>query len=239
MKIFNKEENKEVVYVQKEDLMQISLYYSQIPESIANDIKTFFQGFGYNSEKFVRYEDPEALEFFKNAHWIIDYKTYRELSTEELNSRFEALLLNRRSLSFIKYHFGEYKLSDEARHNLLYYEIISLINYELVQTKQKTLPFPSVIDSDGKAFSKYKCTIQSYIDGDTFILYRNNHSKFNNKAKVPMEFIDAIKPESANSYTEYLAKDNRCIIVKFKYDNRINKNTNLLAIVRQNIDKLV
>ena len=237
MKIFNKEDNVDVVYVQEEDLMQLRSYYGNMPFYLEDEIKDALSSANYNGEKFIRFTNPEAIKFFKNIGWIIDYKKCRALSDEELGENFENLLRNKEEIINDDTYFGNVSLTPAIKNKLLNYKIISLINYELVKSKEKTLPFPSVIDSDGKEFKKYHCVIKSCLDGDTFVLRHINNRHFGIGMKVPMEYIDAIMPEGANGYTEYLTKDHKSIIIKFKYNRSYRKDYQLFSLARKNVYK--
>ena len=238
MKIFNKENNIDVVYVEEDDLLQMRCYYGSIPFYLEDEIKDALNGNNYNGEKFIRFTSPDALKLFESLKWIVDYKQCRNLTDEELGENFETLLNNREEIMNDSSYFGNINLTNNSKNKLLNYKVISLINYELVKSKQKTLPFPSVIDSDGKEFRKYRCVVNSCLDGDTFILRHLNNRKFGSGVKVPMEFINAIIPENAIGYTEFLTKDHKSIIIKFKYDKNYQKDYQLFSLARKNVDKL-
>ena len=239
MKIFNQEDNQEVLYIQIDDLMQLRFYYGYISKNIEESIKNVLNNCSYNGDKFIKFSNPEIINFFKNIQWIINYKEYRNMNDNELSTDFENLLMEKKHLIKDDSYFGVSSLSENAKNNLLNYKIISLINFELVKRKQKKIPFPSVIDSDGKEYQKYRCIIKSYLDGDTFVLKHTNNNKFNSRAKVPMEFINAIKPQNATGYTEYLTKDFKSIIIKFNYDKALTTEKDILfKLVRKNANKI-
>ena len=239
MKIFNKEDNIDVVYVQEEDLMQLRSYYGNMPFYLEDEIKDALSSANYNDEKFIRFTNPEAIKFFKSIKWIVDYKQCRDLSDEELSENFENFLRNKEEIMADDTYFGNINLTPTIKNKLLNYKIISLINYELVKRKQKILPFPSVIDSDSKEFKRYHCIVKSYLDGDTFVMRHINNRRLGRGTKVPMEYIDAIMPEGANGYTEYLTKDHKSIIIKFTYDRNYRKDYSLFKLARKNIEKLI
>lgn len=85
MKIFNREDGQEVVYVQKYDMMFVTHNCETMPAALLND---FFSDIviinGDNRFEFVRFTDPAEVEFFRDQDWIIDYADYKDLSEEEI-----------------------------------------------------------------------------------------------------------------------------------------------------------
>lgn len=78
MKIFNKENGIEKVYVQEKDIKKLWEFCSNIPNSIYAN---------FNDEEkngFIEYSSKEEVEFFKTVDWIIDYKKFVKLSKEDL-----------------------------------------------------------------------------------------------------------------------------------------------------------
>lgn len=77
MKIFREKNGKEIVYLQLTDLDFIDECYSTMIHAIMHE------GIIEKNE-FVRFENPNTVQFIKKIDAIIDYNTYESLSLEEL-----------------------------------------------------------------------------------------------------------------------------------------------------------
>ena len=103
MKIFHKENNRTVVYVQMQDLMFIvhDLDDIAIPASIMNYF--FSKGFvivnDSNRFDFVKFDKEPEVAFFKNLNFIIDYNDYKDLTDEQFQERFKSVVGEYNSLA--------------------------------------------------------------------------------------------------------------------------------------------
>ncbi|MBR1413437.1 MAG: hypothetical protein IJ574_02055 [Bacilli bacterium] len=74
------------VYVQKNDIAYLNSTDISIPVSIY--LKTFGENGGIindnNRFEFVKFDDKNEIDFFKNLDWIIDYNEIKDLSIEQL-----------------------------------------------------------------------------------------------------------------------------------------------------------
>ena len=94
MKIFHKEEGKEVVYVNLKDItylydkieikMPNSIFRKVPPQVIVKKEKNQFL--------FVRFDKKEEVEFFKKYDFIVDYANYKNLTIEEIRKKREKTL---------------------------------------------------------------------------------------------------------------------------------------------------
>lgn len=96
MKIFHKENNRDVVYVQMVDLMFIvyDLDDIAIPASIMN---YFFSKYSVivndsNCFDFVKFDKEPEVVFFKTLNFIIDYNDYKDLTDEQFQERFKSVV---------------------------------------------------------------------------------------------------------------------------------------------------
>lgn len=86
MKIFGKENGKEKVYAQMNDIMFI-MHETDIAMPAAIIAKVFKNVVNVNDSnrfEFVEFYDKEVVEFFKQLDWIIDYCIYIKKSDEEI-----------------------------------------------------------------------------------------------------------------------------------------------------------
>ena len=94
MKIFHKEEGKEVVYVNLKDItylydkieikMPNSIFRKVPPQVIVKKEKNQFL--------FVRFDKKEEVEFFKKYDFIVDYANYKNLTIEEIRKKWAKTL---------------------------------------------------------------------------------------------------------------------------------------------------
>ena len=94
MKIFHKEEGKEVVYVNLKDItylydkieikMPNSIFRKVTPQVIVKKEKNQFL--------FVRFDKKEEVEFFKKYDFIVDYANYKNLTIEEIIKKWAKTL---------------------------------------------------------------------------------------------------------------------------------------------------
>lgn len=86
MKIFQKEENgKEVVFVQKKDILYFITEGREIPLCI---LEVFYKD-GVNPvdddlREFLKIEREEAVRFFKEKDYIIDYEQYKDFTVRQV-----------------------------------------------------------------------------------------------------------------------------------------------------------
>ena len=103
MKIFHKENNRTVVYVQMQDLMFIvhDLDDIAIPASI--HIKICPKGVTMvddsNRFDFVKFDKEPEVAFFKTLNFIIDYNDYKDLTDEQFQERFKSVVGEYNSLA--------------------------------------------------------------------------------------------------------------------------------------------
>ena len=91
MMLFNKENGKEKVYVQYQDLMELingdfnfSITCFLIDKLFKNDKALLVDD--SNRWKFVEFDKEEEVEFFRKQAWIVNFKEIRGKSFDELLS---------------------------------------------------------------------------------------------------------------------------------------------------------
>lgn len=93
---------KDGIYVQKNDIAYLTQSDKSIPESIF--LTVFGQG-SYtiiddsNRYEFVKFTSTEEIEYLNALNWIVDYNSLKDLSTEELENKFNELADKRRALA--------------------------------------------------------------------------------------------------------------------------------------------
>lgn len=89
-------DEKEIIYVQRQDISFLNRINDPIPASI------FFKAYpsgvnitdGSNRFDYLKFEEPEEVEFFKKADYIIDADEYKNLTIEEVELKFEEVRSN-------------------------------------------------------------------------------------------------------------------------------------------------
>ena len=91
MKIFNKENGVEKVYVQIDDILTLYKTEQYMPISIFD--KVFSSELTINENNrydFIEFYDKDEIEFFKAIDWIVDSKKLNKKSIDELNNAYKA-----------------------------------------------------------------------------------------------------------------------------------------------------
>lgn len=199
MKIFNKEQDKEKVYVQLNDIMELIQSNKPIPASIID--KLFGQEMlivdDENRDDFVEFDKKEEINFFKKQDWIVDYKKYRDLSPEDLKLLMEDTV---KRLDEITIEYNKITNDDKSKRAKLYDEY-GLLDYKIggmqqimrIKKGEYNPPFPIVPDSDGFSLgcddekNPYKLCIS--LDPNKYLLYRTDDVKLDENTCVPENFI--------------------------------------------------
>lgn len=89
MKIFNRENDQLVVYLQRKNIKAIIKYEDKAPKVIYKTAKQLgLSDFDEtHDEEFVRLTDKKTIDFLKRMHWIPDYRELRDLSDEDLEAK--------------------------------------------------------------------------------------------------------------------------------------------------------
>ena len=151
MKIFHTENNREVVYVQLQDIMYVSYETDLlIPASIyKKGLETIISPL--NRFQFVRLEDREDVEFFKDLDFIIDYDQYKNLSDEELKKE-EKELIEKANIIAEKWNNMTENVprknpSLSNTYNNIRYMLNFILEIYLIRHGQSSMPFPYFVNS--------------------------------------------------------------------------------------------
>jgi hypothetical protein len=102
MKIFNKENDKEVVYVQIRDID-----FLMATETEEIDYSIYRNAFGDNRPTlkdknltdFIRYSEESEVDFFKHISYILDFAEYINLPEEKLQAKCDNLWNERKKIT--------------------------------------------------------------------------------------------------------------------------------------------
>ena len=91
MKIFHKEENeKEVVFVQERDVFYFIRKNRKIPSIILEEYyKDGVKPVDADLSKFVKIDSDDAVKFFKEKDYIIDYNQYKDFTVRQLERKIK------------------------------------------------------------------------------------------------------------------------------------------------------
>ena len=111
MKIFNVEDGKKVVFVQLDDISMLLYDNSiRIPNSVLERFfKKDFIVTDENKSKFYLFKNPDEIDFFENIDWIIDFKEFYKMRSEELLSNIDEVKNELLSLSSYNSKFNNFE----------------------------------------------------------------------------------------------------------------------------------
>lgn len=123
MKIFTNHS----VYVQMKDITFMQYSQMAIPKGIRTRIFSLSSTFVCADEnEFVEIEGEEAITFFRNLDWIIDYDLYRDLSISEMEEKVKSVASTIDALQAIDYTEETY-VEKLARSEQLLHKIHSIL----------------------------------------------------------------------------------------------------------------
>ena len=199
MKIFNKENEQEKVYVQLNDIMELTQTNMPIPASIIDKVfgGKFLIVDDSNRDDFVEFDKKEEIDFFKSIEWITDYKKYRDLTQDELkllieetNKEIDDIATKYNTLSYTE---KENNLDLYERYNMLCLKIEDIKKIYLLKSGEYQLTFPLVPDSDGFSLgcddSEIPYKISASLDPQKYLLYREDGKELHNDDCIPSNFI--------------------------------------------------
>lgn len=151
MKLFHKENGKEVVYVQRQDMVHLFESNIAFPASIYN--KVFDKPVGIIDEtnrfEFIKFEKESEVEFFKKIKSIIDLDDYKDLTEEQFMKKMEKMVDEANSIG---YSWNEMSLQDRVKNQNLFWEredleymLTFLCELFFVLRGEKTMPFPDFV----------------------------------------------------------------------------------------------
>ena len=151
MRIFNKEKEKEIVYVQGKDIKFIEEQKIDSPplDGISKVV---------SDDTFVQFVDAEYVDFFKQQTYIPNYKTMRDISIDKL-----ALIIEEKAKRIATITKGyESTPKDERTTQTFFkekakreYEIASIQEYINTIKSKKAIPIPLAIDTDEMRISSH------------------------------------------------------------------------------------
>lgn len=152
MKLFHTEDGKEVVYVQRHDMMYINSEMDiPIPASV---FLKFFNGITIvddsNRFEFVKFEGEEAVNYFKELEFIIDFDHYKGFTDEQIDKEAEELAAKANEIAEKWNAMTKKKrkenISLREEYNKIGYMIQFLYVILSVKNKKREMPFPEFVE---------------------------------------------------------------------------------------------
>lgn len=237
MKIFNKENDKEKVYVQKKDLMMLKsadyFFKYRYVNFVEKNYNCIDNTSSDSNDLFIEFDEKDEVDFFKDIDFIIDYKKVRNYSLKDIKEEMNEIKEEIRNLEFRCISSDhEEKERIFARIQILEYKCKSYIELIKIKKNQKKILFPHAIDSNGlkvgdKDYSKYQ--FSALLDPNKIALHRKDGSPFRSGEDISQSFyFYGIKKYLCNMSennefltqyeTEtYMSSDNKQLIVEFKF----------------------
>ncbi len=179
MKILNKEDGVNKLYIQKNDLILIKQKYNTIPEKLDEVIRND----EINVNSFIEITDKGLIGYINLFKWVIDYKQYQNITVDEYNSLYENYI---RDLAKIDQEIYFKANSSDLQDSIIRKQIISKkINdiYLILQNvyNEKRIDLPLVVDSDKEGYKvsndNETYIIKQALDPNTIIVENENHEK--------------------------------------------------------------
>lgn len=238
MKIFNKENGIEKVYVQLDDISFLLKTCSDIPNSIQKRIYSDENTNISDSNKmdFVEFTEPEVIEFMRNQTWIVDYKQARDLSKKELKFLIKKTQLQIQAITrYLISKNGTDSLASSLvkQWNQLVHKSTS---YKILYQNtigNITIPIPLAPDSEGFSMTadnlETPYQIRAGLIPNTLLLFRKDGKPLSNQDQIPQNFIQSAiilniieQKSSQNSSKEFstsyqLSEDKRYFVIKVHF----------------------
>lgn len=243
MKIFNKEDNKDVVYVQNSDLFLLFSIGHKMPYEVYSKVVSddMFAD-SENDKSFTRFTDEESISFFRNLSFIIDFDKVNKRSDDDIDYLYNFTKNEKINLDN-KYILNSFNTNDDEVS--LQYMILDkqVSDYEDIINFRKgnnKIIFPIVPKSDA-----FRCETDSYggyylsecCDPDKLLLYKINGEEFRNDDTVPLDFLRnsillcAMESKDKSRFTQgfstkySLSEDSLYLIVQLRDEKNIKENS--------------
>lgn len=194
MRIFNKEKEKEIVYVQGKDIKFIE--EQKIDSPPLDGIRKVV-----SDDTFVQFVDAEYVDFFKQQTYIPNYKTMRDISIDKL-----ALIIEEKAKRIATITKGyESTPKDERATQTFFkekakreYEIASIQEYINTIKSKKAIPIPLAIDTDEMRISSHDSendpiNIGYSLDKKRLLFTKDSGKPFRSEDSIPKSlFFKAI-----------------------------------------------
>ena len=238
MKIFNKENNEEVAYVQKGDLGFMMHSCDGVPAAFLDE---FFNNIviinGDNRREFVRFNNPKIVKWLKDQDWIIDYRNYVNLSEDSImkKGRRIGFDLNETIEKHNSLPHGKERAKEYSKYELLGYKFDAIKEFLWYKQGHIKYDIPLVPDSEGfklDSGEKYDYMMQASLDPHKILLYRKDGKPLSKtEDDIPTAFID-----SGLSIAATEGKDNNTLTGDYVVKTELSEDEKYLVFVFHNME---
>ena len=196
MKIFNYENGKRVVYVQMNEFGRLMHAEEvSIPSSVFENIYSNILIIDdRNRYTFKRFDDENAVKFFEEQDWIIDYKKVRDFSeehflamAEDINQEMQKVANKYNSMSE-QVKSKNYKL--RCRFDMLEHKFYSLRDVLWFKQGHLKMDIPVVPDSDVPTSYSNDSKYQAFVglNPQQLLISKTNGEVYDRKEQCPLDF---------------------------------------------------
>lgn len=230
MKIINEENDRKKLYIQINDIINISHIYN-LKLSFLEDI---IKNNNMNND-FIEISNPDDIDLLNQFEFIVDYKKYKNISVDEYNSIYQEYI---REISRLNKEMI-YKRKKESINKIL--EQIDIISGQikdifvilLNKYNNKKINLPIVSDSDKDWYKVNNFIIKQSLDPNSIIIEANDDQVLNekslNKENIYL-FYEIVRSKdnslNQNIYSNYTISylDNKKVIITYNYNKKeLNK----------------
>ena len=230
MKIINEENDRKKLYIQINDIINISHIYN-LKLSFLEDI---IKNNNMNND-FIEISNPDDIDLLNQFEFIVDYKKYKNISVDEYNSIYQEYI---REISRLNKEMI-YKRKKESINKIL--EQIDIISGQikdifvilLNKYNNKKINLPIVSDSDKDWYKVNNFIIKQSLDPNSIIIEANDDQVLNekslNKENIYL-FYEIVRNKdnriNQNIYSNYTISylDNKKVIITYNYNKKeLNK----------------
>lgn len=213
MKIFNEENGVKKVYVQLNDIARIIHSNCAIPVSIMQ--RFFYNVFIVTDEnrwKFEEFTDKNELEFFEGLDWIVDFRTYKNMTEKEI---IDCGMMAASEMDEVAREYNKKieTASDEvleelmSKHEDLEHKMYSIREILWFKQGYREMPLPEVVDSEGFKLSgdndEFPYVAQQGLNPFQYIIFRKDGAPLKGSEILPLGFIQSAQALSINENMEH------------------------------------
>ena len=230
MKILNNEDGVQKLYIQVNDIINISHLYKLKYEFLEDILKN-----NKMNNDFIEISNSTDIDILEQFDWIIDYKKFKNISIDEYNSMYQDYIREISKLNKEMIYHNKKKNINQIieKIDIISSQIRDL--FAILQNKytDKKINLPIVADSDKDWYKINNYIIKPSLDPNSIIVEMNNveevNKEFLNKEIIQL-FYETIKKVdnsfNQNIYSDYtiLYIDNTKALITYNYNKKeINK----------------
>ena len=243
MKITNVEFGKEKLYIQREDLMNLT-DSTFVPQSIYDKYK--FSLIDKDLKDFIEFSDPKEIDYLNSFDFILDYRVYQEKTIEELTELGKHYEKKLNDMAITYNNMSNKKRKDnyllKKEHDHLTYKFYSIIYMLKVKKGITTIPLPIVVDDKGFSYEEnnHIYVLRESLNKNYFIIERKDYKGIKPDENIPIDFLNksfkiviSLLNDTNNFSIErkYIPQKRHILIIVKKYkEKEIETKTELIPL---------